>query len=90
MRPGRPGWIDEELATLGRTTKILRENSSAFVSRSWDPLVRTTADSIWVNAWPGPDKTLFTVYNLRPDGWNGPLFKAKADTTRPCGRSLES
>jgi gamma-glutamyl hercynylcysteine S-oxide synthase len=81
MRPGRPGWIDEELATLGRTTKILRENSSAFLSRSWDPLVRTAADSIWVNAWPGPDKTLFTVYNLRPDGWNGPLFKAKADTT---------
>ena len=34
-----------------------------------------------MNAWPGPDKTLFTVYNLRPDGWNGPLFKAKADTT---------
>ena len=33
MRPGRPDWIDEELAYLGRTTKILRENSSAFLSQ---------------------------------------------------------
>jgi gamma-glutamyl hercynylcysteine S-oxide synthase len=81
MRPGRPGWIDEELACLGRTTKILRENSSAFLSQSWDPLVQTVADSIWVNAWPGAEKTLFTVYNLRPEGWSGPLFKVKADTT---------
>ena len=81
MRPGRPAWIDEELAYLGRTTKILRENSSVFLSQSWNPLIQTTADSIWVNAWPGPEKTLYTVYNLRPDGWSGPLFTVKADTT---------
>ncbi len=81
MRPGRPDWIDEELAYLGRTTKILRENSAAFLSQSWTPLVHTAADSIWVNAWPGDGKTLFTVYNLRPEGWSGPLFKAKADTS---------
>ena len=77
MRPGRPDWVTEELAYLGRTTKILRENSVAFLSADWDPLLTTSADSIWVNAWPAPSKTLFTVYNLRPDGWNGPLFRAR-------------
>lgn len=82
MRPGRPDWIEEELATLGRTTKILRENSSVFLAQDWSPLVETAADSIWVNAWPGREKTLFTVYNLRPEGWSGPLFRVRADTAR--------
>jgi formylglycine-generating enzyme required for sulfatase activity len=78
MRPGRPDWIDEEFAYLGRTTKILRENSSAFLSRSWTPLLQTTMDSIWVNRWPTQSKTLFTVYSLRPEGFNGPLFEVSA------------
>jgi hypothetical protein len=78
MRPGRPDWIDEELEYLGRTTKILRENSTAFLSRSWVPLLNTTTDSIWVNKWPTPSKTLYTVYSLRPEGCDGPLFEASA------------
>lgn len=78
MRPGRPDWIDEEFAYLGRTTKILRENSSAFLSRSWTPLLQTTGDSIWVNKWPTPSKTLFTIYSLRPEGFTGPLFEVSA------------
>ena len=76
MRPGRPDWMDEEFAYLGRTTKILRENSSAFLSNSWIPLIPTLTDSIWVNRWPSDSKTLFTIYNLRPEGFNGPLFEA--------------
>jgi gamma-glutamyl hercynylcysteine S-oxide synthase len=78
MRPGRPDWAAEEFAYLGRTTMILRENSSAFLSQSWVPLVPTTADSIWVNKWPTPTKTLYTVYSLRPDGFSAPLFEASA------------
>ncbi len=81
MRPGRPDWIGEDLAYLGRTTKILRENSTAFLSPAWVPLVSTMADSIWVHAWPAQGKTLFTVYNLRPEGWSGPLFTVSADTS---------
>jgi formylglycine-generating enzyme required for sulfatase activity len=80
MRPGRPDWIEEELAYLGRTTKILRENSTAFLSPAWDPLINTAADSIWVNAWPAPSKRIFTVFNLRPEGWSGPLFRTKLNT----------
>ena len=90
MRPGRPDWINEELAYLGRTTKILRENSSAFLSPSWDPLLQTSADSIWVNAWPGPSKTLFTVYNLRPDGWSAAALPHKNAGGLPCRGSLAS
>lgn len=78
MRPGRPDWIDEEFAYLGRTTKILRENSSAFLSPSWTPLFQTTTDSIWVNRWPTTSKTLFSVYSLRPEGFSGPLFEVSA------------
>jgi len=78
MRPGRPDWIDEEFRYLGRTTKILRENSSAFLAKDWVPLIPTTVDSIWVNKWPAGGKTIYTVYSLRPEGFSGPLFKASA------------
>ena len=76
--PGGRTGSTKELAYLGRTTKILRENSTAFLSTHWVPLLTTTADSIWVNTWPAPSKTLYTVYNLRPEGWTGPLFDAPA------------
>ncbi len=78
MRPGRPDWTEEEFGYLGRTTRILRENSSAFLSQRWVPLISTAVDSIWVNEWPTPSKTLYTVYSLRPEGFSGPLFEASA------------
>ncbi len=78
MRPGRPDWIDEEYAYLGRTTKLLRDNSTAFLSPDWVPLIPTTLDSVWVNKWPAGNKTLYTVYSLRPEGVSGPLFEAPA------------
>jgi len=76
MRPGRPDWIDEELHYLGRTTKILRDNSSAFLDPGWTPLLPATVDSIWVNRFSAPGKTVYTVYSLRPEGWTAPLFEA--------------
>jgi len=75
MRPGRPDWVGEELPYLGRALKILRDNSDAFLSRDWVPLLPTTADSIWVNKWPLPSKTLYTIYSLKPEGFSGPLFE---------------
>ena len=81
MRPGRPDWMNEEFTYLGRTTKILRENSSAFLNDAWTPLIPTTADSIWVNQWPSNSKTLYTVYSLRPDGHDGPLFEVQQTTS---------
>jgi formylglycine-generating enzyme required for sulfatase activity len=75
MGPGRPDWMKEEYDYLGKAVMILRQNSSAFNSREWTPLLSTLADSIWVNEWPAEHKTLYTVYSLLPEGFDGPLFE---------------
>lgn len=77
MRPGRPEWIEEELRYLGRTTKILRENSDVFVDLAWRPLVPTLVDDVWVNRWSAGGKILYTVFSLKPDGYKGPLFEVE-------------
>ncbi len=76
MRPGRPDWIGEDLAYLGRTTKLLRENSTAFLDMGWEPLVPALADGLWANRWKDGAKTVWTVYSLRPEGFKGPLVEA--------------
>ncbi|WP_431213487.1 hypothetical protein ACQ86N_00710 [Puia sp. P3] len=75
MPPGKPDWVEEQYSYLGRTTRILRENTTNFVSRGYTPLIATTADSIWVNRWQTPGKTIYTVYSLRPSGYKGLLFR---------------
>jgi len=74
-RPGRPAWMKEEYLYLGKLARILKENSVTFYSHNWTPLIPTTKDSIWVNKWPGSDKTLYTVLSLIPEGFNDPLFR---------------
>lgn len=78
-RPGRPDWIEEAFRYLGKTTKILRENTSVFTGMDWTPLLPTLQDSIWVNQFPGEGKTLYTVFSLIPEGFSGPLFPVKVD-----------
>lgn len=83
--PGHPEWEEEQYRFLGRTTRILRENNSAFTSFDWTPLVPTLRDSIWVNAWPArdisiytifrPKKTIYTIFSLKPEGYQGALFE---------------
>ncbi|MBL7845536.1 MAG: SUMF1/EgtB/PvdO family nonheme iron enzyme [Cyclobacteriaceae bacterium] len=83
--PGHPEWEEEQYRFLGRTTRILRENNSAFTSFDWTPLVSTLRDSIWVNAWPArdisiytvfrPKKTIYTIFSLKPEGYKGALFE---------------
>jgi len=78
MRPGRPSWIREEYAYMGRTSRILRENTSVFHNNKWLPLVPTLTDSIYVNRWEASDKTVYTIYSLKPGGWHSALFTAAA------------
>ncbi len=73
--PGRPEWMEEEYLYLGKTLKILRENSSVFTSGDWIPLISTLKDSIWVNQWNGQNKVIFTIFSLIPDGYHGDLFQ---------------
>jgi gamma-glutamyl hercynylcysteine S-oxide synthase len=72
--PGHPEWEEEQYKMLGRTSRILRENHSNFISRNWQPLLATLPDSIWVNHWPGKDKSVYTIFSLKPEGYKGLLF----------------
>lgn len=75
--PGKPEWADEQYLYLGRTSRILRENTHNFVSKDYVPLIPTTHDSIWVNQWNTADKTIYTIYSLIPEGYKGNLFEVK-------------
>lgn len=79
MRPGRPDWIREEFAYMGKTTRILRENSRMFVNGSLIPLIEANVDSIWVNAWSEGRKQLYTIYSGNPDGCDDVLFEIFQD-----------
>jgi formylglycine-generating enzyme required for sulfatase activity len=73
--PGRPDWMEEEYLYLGKSAKILRDNSQSFNSKDWVPLIPSLKDSIWVNVWPLPYKTIYTVYSLVPEGFSGALIE---------------
>jgi len=77
FRPGRPDWIEEDYRFFGQTLKILRENTDCFVDFRFTPLIPTTTDNIWVNQWPGEDKTIYTVFSLIPEGFDDMLFRAE-------------
>lgn len=72
--PGHPHWEAEQYIYLGRTTRILRENHRLFTS-DFEPLITTLHDSIWVNKWHGNDKTLYTIFSLKPEGLHDLLFE---------------
>ena len=73
--PGWPSWADEQYAYLGKTTRILRENTENFTSGKITPVIETSRDSIWVNEWKGDEKNIYTIYSIIPEGYKGNLFK---------------
>ncbi|MGX5690373.1 formylglycine-generating enzyme family protein [Arcticibacter tournemirensis] len=73
--PGEPSWLEEQYRYLGQTTRILRENTHNFTARDETPLLPTLADSIYVNKWSLPQKDIYTILNLRPEGFKGNLFR---------------
>lgn len=81
MRAGRPDWMETEFRHVGRALKILRENSAVFSLPDFQPLIPAAADSIWVNRWEHPTKTIYTVYSLMPQGFSAPLIEVEVDTT---------
>ena len=76
--PGRPDWMEDELRYLSQVLRILRENTRTFNGNHWQPLLPTLRDSIWVNSWPGKQKTVYTIFSLLPAGFKGPLFEVSA------------
>ncbi len=75
MGPGSDEEVKDDLRFLGKTTLIMRQNSHAFLSGDWTPLIPSLHDSVWVNEWPYENKTLYTVLSFDPAGHNGPLFE---------------
>ena len=73
--PGHPGWEEDQYRYLGRTTRILRENSENFTAAAYTPLIKTLYDSVWVNKWERGEKTLFTIFSLKPEGINKRFFE---------------
>lgn len=69
-------WVQDMYAFTGKTVRILRENSDNFQTADWTPLLPTATDSVWVNEWQAGDKSIYTIYSLRPDGYKGMLFEA--------------
>ena len=73
--PGIPEWAEGQYRFLGRIARIQRENSENFTSRAITPLLPTTTDKIFVNSWQTATKTLYTIFSLIPQGYNGDLFE---------------
>lgn len=73
--PGHPEYEEDQYRYLGRTTRILRDNSDNFTSSTYTPIIKTLRDSIWVNKWERDEKTVYTIFSLKPEGFNGNLFE---------------
>lgn len=81
--PGHPQWEEEQYRYLGKTTRILRENTTAF-TQTYTPLIPTLRDSVWVNKWQDAarKKTLYTILSFNPAGFNCPLIEIETSVTR--------
>ncbi|MBQ4913796.1 SUMF1/EgtB/PvdO family nonheme iron enzyme [Maribacter sp. MMG018] len=77
--PGQPSWVNEQYKYLGRTSRILRENSPNFSSSAYTPLITTLHDGIYVNEWPLDEKTIYTVFSLIPEGFKEVLFEVDVE-----------
>jgi formylglycine-generating enzyme required for sulfatase activity len=77
MRPGRPEWVEDDYRFWGRCVNVLKDNNFRFTAGDFTPLLPTLQDSIFVNRWgSGKNGTIYTIFSLRPEGFDGPLFPA--------------
>ena len=68
MAAGRPSWMNDEFKFFGNVLMILRQNHSVFNNSQFNPLRNTLKDSIYVNEWGTSDKSIYTIFSLRPGG----------------------
>jgi len=73
--PGKPSWTDEQYKYWGHTLRILRENTHNFVASEYTPLIPVSKENIWVNMWPGAEKTIYTIFSIIPEGFDDYLFE---------------
>ena len=75
--PGLPDWAPEQYKYLGRTSRILRENTFNFTSKNYSPLIPVTADKVYANKWTHGEKVIYTIYSLSPEGYKDLLFEVE-------------
>ncbi|CAH0996705.1 Hercynine oxygenase [Emticicia aquatica] len=83
FRNGKPlEWLDEQYRYLGKTSRILRENSAFFHSKNYVPLISTLKDKIYVNEWKieAGKSAIYTIFSVIPEGFKGLLFEV--DSTK--------
>ena len=82
----RPGGRDDnyraDLEYLAATTFILRQNNDVFLDNDWTPLIDTEIDTVLVNMWKSGKKTIYTVLNMKPEGFEGKLFRIEDDSSK--------
>lgn len=76
---GRFEWSDDQMRYWGRLLRIQRENTGAFTSFDYRPLVSVSEDHIYVNEWREEDKTVYTIFSLIPEGFDAPLIEVVPD-----------
>jgi formylglycine-generating enzyme required for sulfatase activity len=76
---GKFEWSDDQMRYWGKLLRIQRENSENFLQASYVPLIPTKQDHIYVNKWPSENKTLYTIYNLIPQGYQGDLIETEPE-----------
>ncbi|TPE44048.1 formylglycine-generating enzyme family protein [Pontibacter mangrovi] len=80
--PGQPSWAEEQYNYLGRTSRILRENTYNFTSKNYTPLIPVTADKVYANKWVDGDKVIYTIYSIVPEGYKDLLFEVQPQEGR--------
>ena len=75
--PGQPDWAEEQYKYLGRTSRILRENTFNFTSKNYSPLIPVTTDKVYANKWTHVEKAIYTIYSLVPEGYKDLLFEVE-------------
>ncbi len=74
---GQPDWAIEQYKYLGRTSRILRENTLNFTGGVYTPLIPVLADKVYANKWELPEKVIYTIYSIQPEGFNDLLFEVQ-------------
>jgi len=59
---------------LVRSYQIRKKYQDCFATKQPEPQVLTEAGGIIANRFPGQHRTLWTVYNTRPDTYSGPVL----------------
>jgi formylglycine-generating enzyme required for sulfatase activity len=77
FRPGRHFDTEADYGFLARTTRILRENSDAFLDNDWTPLMDVRKDGLHVNRFRSEVKTVYTLLNMDPSGAEGNFLQVE-------------